>query len=545
MKNISTKKRTLQQVTHSSRIALYGLLSLALLAPLIVGHLGKADPEHEHATTLPATGSDLSLLWLWAIVPVGLLTAYWSYRRFSAKQALSVDAVRTDAISSMRAQRQALTETQADATGLAGYIQKIRLFSYNARLYLLHVIGMDMIHGTWEVIFNLYLLAAGFGLDFIGLRVLIAGVSRSVAAIPMGWLSDRIGRKAGFILGDGMGAAIALVQIMTVNPTLLLIAPAIGSFFSALHHVTEPAFMAENSEKRERVHLFSVSDSLRTFSAMAGSLIAGFLPFWVAQTFGFDKLDAYRVATFIGISWWFLSLVPAVLLRSYRTVEINLENQMQNSAMRTTKKISALWKNVKNPALIAKFATVDACIALGAGFVIPLFNVFFKEGVHAHESEIGITFATGSAFLAIAALLSPFVVERFGKVRSIFYTRLLSVPFILVMGFAPNAGSELGALSVLSVAGLAYVARSMFMNMSNPAYSALNMEALDPRERATFIGISAAASGLLTGLGGLMGSRLMSAGDFQTPFLVMGALYLLSTLLYWVFFRNFEAGARA
>lgn len=420
-----------------------------------------------------------------------------------------------------------------DATGLAGYIEKIKLFSYNARLYLLHVIGMDLIHGTWDVIFNLYLLAAGFGVDFIGLRILISGVSRSIAAIPMGWVSDRIGRKAGFILGDGVGAAIALVQIMTVNPAVLLIAPVIGSFFGALHEVTEPAFMAENSEKRERVHLFSVSDGLRTLSAMVGSLIAGFLPLWVANAFGFNKLDAYRIATFIGIAWWFLSLAPAVMLRTYQQPETVLNTK-------NPKGFSALWKSVKNPILIARFVTIDALIALGAGFVVPLFNVFFKEGVHAHEHEIGVTFATGSAFLAIAALLSPFVVERLGKVRAVFYTRLLSVPFILVMAFASEVGADVGALSVLSVAGMAYVARTMFMNMSNPAASAFSMETLDPGERATFIGCSTAAYGVLTGLGGLLGSRMMDAGDFRTPFLIMSAMYLLSTALYWVFFRKLE-----
>ncbi len=539
MKNTNIKIHVLQKITRSARRLFLVLLALTLLAPIFLSNLGIADPAHEHIPAVTTSGNNLALLWLWAIVPVGLLTAYWSYRRFNSKQTTAM-GIASEAVSSSQISTSITTTTEA--TGLAGYIQKIKLFSYNARLYLLHVIGMDMIHGTWEVIFNLYLLAAGFGVDFIGLRILIAGISRSVAAIPMGWLSDRIGRKAGFILGDGMGAAIALVQIMTVNPTLLLIAPAIGSFFSALHHVTEPAFMAENSEKRERVHLFSVSDSLRTFSAMAGSLVAGFLPLWIAQTFGFNTLDAYRTATFIGISWWFLSLVPAVLLRSYQQTETKLEKQKQPS---NSKGILALWKNIKNPILLAKFVTVDACIALGAGFVVPLFNVFFKEGVHAHESEIGLTFATGSAFLAVAALLSPFVVERLGKVRSVFYTRLLSVPFIWVMGFAPGAGNELGALSVLSVAGLAYVARTMFMNMSSPAYSALSMEALDPKERATFIGTSAAASGLLTGLGGLIGSRLMSMGDFQTPFFIMGALYLLSTWLYWIFFRDFEARERA
>ena len=42
---------------------------------------------------------------------------------------------------------------------LREYLTAISLFSRNARLYMVHIVGMDLIHGTWEVLFNLYLLA--------------------------------------------------------------------------------------------------------------------------------------------------------------------------------------------------------------------------------------------------------------------------------------------------------------------------------------------------------------------------------------------------
>jgi hypothetical protein len=54
---------------------------------------------------------------------------------------------------------------------------------------------MDLIHGTWDVLFNLYLLAIGFSIEFVGLRLLIQGIAGGVASIPAGVVSDRIGRK--------------------------------------------------------------------------------------------------------------------------------------------------------------------------------------------------------------------------------------------------------------------------------------------------------------------------------------------------------------
>ena len=78
-------------------------------------------------------------------------------------------------------------------TGFSGYLGKMRLFSHNARLYIVHIVGMDVIYGTWNVVFNLYLLAAGIDVAFVGLRILVTSVAGAVAAVPSGLISDRIG----------------------------------------------------------------------------------------------------------------------------------------------------------------------------------------------------------------------------------------------------------------------------------------------------------------------------------------------------------------
>ena len=103
-----------------------------------------------------------------------------------------------------------------------GYVGRLRQFSRNARLYLLHVIGMDLIHGAWEVLFNLYLLAVGFDVEFVGIRIAVLGIAGSLAAIPAGKLADRIDRKWGFVIGDGGGAVCALILIMSTNANTIL-----------------------------------------------------------------------------------------------------------------------------------------------------------------------------------------------------------------------------------------------------------------------------------------------------------------------------------
>ena len=415
------------------------------------------------------------------------------------------------------------------------YIGRTREFSRNANLYVMHVIGMDMIHGSFTVLFNLYLLAIGFDVRFIGLRLMIGFISSAVTALPAGLVSDRIGRKASFIVGDGVGAIIAVVMITTRSESVLLLGPALEGFFGNLHRTSEAAFMMENSKPRERVHLFSVAGSFRTLSAMIGALIAGLAPVLFFDSIG--KVDAYRYATFAGLALWFISLIPALMLRSYDARERpeSRSPERRNSSRRRL----SLFAHVRHPRRILYFVLTSAMIAAGAGAVVPVFNVIFHEGpLHAGEDEIGLLFAVGGLGLAIAMLAIPILAARMLKVDAIAITRMLSLPFVLAMGLVPLMIDE-GAL-LLVIVGSAYVGRITIFRMGGPLDDAFNMEVLDARERATGTGIEIASGGAVAALSILVSSWLMDGGDYATPFLIMAAAHLGSTAIYWKVFRPLE-----
>lgn len=413
-----------------------------------------------------------------------------------------------------------MTDRQVQAR--LGYLEAIRNFSRNAKLYVIHVIGMDMIHGTWTVLFNLYLLAIGFDVQFVALRLVLGGIAGAISSVPAGLVSDRIGRKASFILGDGAGAALGVISILSLDQNVLLVTAVLGAFFGSLHHVSEPPFMHENSQSAERVHLFSISHSLRTGSAMIGSLIAGFAPLLLAERVG--KVTAYRWATFLGLGLWFLSLIPAVLLR-----------QSANPSKTRDEKRPGLFSGITNPRLMVKLVVPEVFLALGAGLVLPLSNIFFHEGLHMHESGIGLTFAVGQMSLAIGALFAPFVAARMSKVNAVVVTRLASIPFIVVLAWVMNA--RLGGW-IFPLVVIAWAGRTAIFNISAPIESAFNMEILTLRERATLAGFDAGVFSGMSALGAFISSRLIGAGRFGLPFAGMAILYLLSTVLFWRFFRT-------
>ncbi|TME40928.1 MAG: MFS transporter [Chloroflexi bacterium] len=262
-------------------------------------------------------------------------------------------------------------QTRSD---LAEYATALRSFSRNARLFIAHVIGMDTVHGTSLVLVNLYFLAVGLSIEFIGLRLLLAGIAGAIFSVPAGLISDRIGRKWSFIIGDGVGAALYVITIFSVDQTVLIVTGVLAAIAGTLHGVSEPAFMAENSEPRERVHLFSVATGLRTLSAMVGSLLGGFVPVLAASLA--DKVTLYRASIFIGIFIWALSLIPALMLRG-----------KDRPTERAVTGLRDIFGAVRHRARVAQLVAVSAIVAFGFGFVGPLFNVFFYEGLHAHTHD--------------------------------------------------------------------------------------------------------------------------------------------------------------
>jgi MFS family permease len=431
------------------------------------------------------------------------------------------------------------------SSDLSEYLDAVRQFSRNARLYMVHIVGMDMIHGTWEVLFNLYLLALFapthgvvlFGqhlhaIEFVGLRLAVGAVASGIVSLPAGLLSDRIGRKASFILGDGVGAVISLLNVLIVDPMFLLCTPVVSSLAGSLHHVSETAFMAENSTQRERVHLFSVGGSLSTAVGIVGSLIAASFPAFVSWFGG--QLPAYRAATLIGIGLWFLSLIPALMLR---------EEPRAAGPAQASRAVKIGLGSIKHPALVARLVTTGALLSVGYGAALPFMNVFFHEQLHADESEIGATFATAALFVAIGGLFAPLIASRLGKVRGITVARLAAVPVVLSLGLSPENAGEVSI--GLTAAGLAIALRSMLMNVSVPIAEAFAMEMLDPSERATMVGIEAAAASLLRAGAVLIGSMAIAGGDFFLPFALTAGCYLLSTGLFWYWFRGQESPAVA
>jgi len=407
------------------------------------------------------------------------------------------------------------------------YVLRIGSFSRNARLYLVATMLQGLSFGIWVTIFYLYLnlRVIGFQPDFIGNMFTASGIATGVIALPAGLLCERIGPKRA-ILVSLTSNLISLIQIVTLQPPILLFASLTSGLIGTIGWVASAPFLTENSRQKERTYLFSIDWIIMTIMGVIGSYVGGAIPdiFNAALRLPVGAevgaATGYRITLIIAIALGLAATGPMLLIKEDKTIQ--------------RQKVDTLLslKNIKSPSTIIKFMIPTGIIGFGAGFIVPLFSLFFKLRFAATSEQVGTIFALGNVTLGIFTFVAPMLSNRIGKVKSVVVCQFLSMPFIMFVTLAPN----------LTFATSAYLIRGALMNMAAPISSALQMEMVAEGERATTSGLMVMADNIPRAITASVSGEMMTISDFYTPFLFTTATYFVASSLYFVFFRKVERG---
>jgi len=143
------------------------------------------------------------------------------------------------------------------------YIQRVRAFSPNARKYLISIIIYGAGFGIHRILFNFFLRSLGYDETLMGLLSTVSSMTVLIAALPMGYLADYMGRKislaaSGLVVGISM-----LLMVIFPSVSMLIIMNVLMGLGSSLGSVVSGPFLMENSGELERTYLFSISSGLR------------------------------------------------------------------------------------------------------------------------------------------------------------------------------------------------------------------------------------------------------------------------------------------
>jgi len=404
--------------------------------------------------------------------------------------------------------------------GIGSYLSRVRKFTPNARLFLGYEFFLALNAGIYGVIFNLYILKLGYHEDFLGLILSVMYVSTGIFALPAAMVCDRIGRRQTLILSSVLlVAALALLYTITTGWMLIFMGVCYG-IAMAFSIVAGNPFMAENSSKEERMHLFSMNSVLFTVAGIIGNLGGGMLPGAIATLTGTspETILPYRYTLYLSLAAAFMTLLPLIWIREKVRPVIN-----------RTERLNLVLQVIRTPS-VQRIVIVNMLIGIGAGMIVPFFNVYFHKVLSAPTDLIGFIFSLGQVTMVAGLLLIPMLTERIGKVRTIAISQLLSIPFLVLIAVTSN----------IYVAGFAYVMRMTFMNMANPVIASFNMDLLGDRERATVGSFTSAGWYVLLALSTYLSGIMMSSGNYLLPYLITCVVYLLAAVAYYVFFLRIE-----
>ncbi len=396
------------------------------------------------------------------------------------------------------------------------YVARVRQFSPNARLYLASAILTGAALGVYRLLFNFYALSLGMNESDLGEFITISSMTALIVALPMGYLADFLGRKKSLILGAGVVAVAIAAMVLSPSKLMFILANMVMGAAQSLSAVTMSPFLIENSGEEERTYLFSLSSGVQMTAAFIGNAIGGNLPTWIAirQDVSATSSSAYAGALGVIAAAALVAIIPLFAMRMP-----SLEKSQRSL-------FAPFSYAARHPALLGKLVLPMLITSIGAGLFMPFINVFFRVVHHQPDPVIGNVLAWGALAMGVGLLIAPIISDRIGKIQLVVITQGLSIPFLVMLGYAPW----------FWMSALAHYVRLALMNMGGPVYQTFVMEQVEPSSRATVASLVSMAWNFGWAFSPSISGWLQVNYGFAPVFLGVIILYTISVFMYWQYF---------
>ncbi|MFC6591566.1 MFS transporter [Deinococcus lacus] len=181
---------------------------------------------------------------------------------------------------------------------------------------------------------------------------------------------------------------------------------------------------------------------------------------------------------------------------------------------------------VQDRAKLGRLILSTAFVGLGAGATIPFLNIYIEGRFGVSYASLGTLFAWTSLATAATVLIQPLLVRRLGQLGAVLAVQIASLPFLVMLGFAPY----------LWMVTLALFTRGALMNASGPVYAAYAMTILEESDRTMYSALNSIVWNLSWALSSLLSGLVRGSGwlSFSAAFDVLFGwtllMYLASTL---------------
>jgi len=399
----------------------------------------------------------------------------------------------------------------------------IRSLGRPAKLFLLALFLDGLLVSGWSLFFNLYIVDSGYSRDFLGLINAAPSLSALLLGVPMGLLSDRMGRKTAMIIGFTLSCVATTGMVLVHTESWMLVLALVWGAVGQLYFLSQAPFMMKTSDDKSRDALFSLSFGMVPLANTLGNFLAGYLPGAFTRWLGLtNAASAYQAVLIFSMVSSLLTLIPIFLIHEPKAAaagEMHIASQEPKPS---------IWKTLLRP-MTLKFALPNLIIGFGAATLIPYFNVFFSTRFHMADAALGILFAVGSLVTGLACIIQPWLIGNLGgKIRTIVLGQSISLVFLLMIGFSPWPW--------LAIIG--FIVRGALMNMVSPLMDAYSLERSSVSEHGAVISIRNLAWNVGWTVGPYISGVVQQRWGFAPLFINTAVMYAIGIMLTWTFFHG-------
>ncbi|RTR30920.1 MFS transporter [Deinococcus radiophilus] len=370
-------------------------------------------------------------------------------------------------------------------------------FGYSRQiwLFLAASFSFGLSQAFISLFLNFYLRELGLGPEWQGIVNALPALTLAAVSLPLVVLARRLSNARVIQLGAGLTVLGLSLLALAPGALLAVVGALLQGMGSAALSVSGAPFMANNSDERTRVGLFTIQSALMVGAGFVGNMLGGQLPALYTGWAGGDPggLDALRAAM----------LVAAGLQPSGKPAQPGRSGAL----------------SIHDRPTMFRLVLPSMFVGLGAGATIPFLNVYIEGRFGISYASLGALFAWTSLATAVTVLIQPWLVRRLGQLGAVLAVQASSLPFLVMLGFSPSLWMVTVALFV----------RGALMNATGPVYSSYAMSVLRQADRPMYSAVNTIAWSGSWALASLASGALRASGwfDFATSFNILFGFTLL------------------
>jgi MFS family permease len=398
---------------------------------------------------------------------------------------------------------------------ISGFLKEISCLNKNVKVYLITIFLINLGFGVFQTDFNLYILSLGLTPDFLGIVLSLTPFAQALAAIPIGFLAEKIGHKRSMILVNLVVGLAYLMRVINPNRWVILASSFLAGIMACGYFIIQLPFLSHYSSDNKNLTFTFTSIIFYTATAI-GALIGGFLPHLI----NLNQTASLR-----------LSLAGSSLLIVAGTIPLFFLDK-DKPADSAHVSLSPYLTGIDR--MTVKFASVELFIGLGFAFLLFFMNLFFIYHYDSTIEAFGVMNVLLILPMVFFLLIGPALAKRFKNLPVILVSRFLGAILAVVVGLTANA----------FIGGSAFIFFRTFISLSQTLWFAYAISTATKRSRMATSAWLEITFQIGLGIAALIGGRLVTRDAYFSLGLLSALSMGVSFLLTFIFFGRKDPVAK-